>query len=122
MVEHNTSSDILKLYQELKRYISLQKRFISLDMAERFTVFLSGVAFVSICIALGIMILFFLSIALAFWIGEALGNTAYGFLCVSLIPLIILLATGLKRNDWIIQPIARFMIRTFLSHTQDEPK
>lgn len=116
----NYTENFSELLQEVKRYVSLQKSFIMLDMADKLTVILSTIAIAAVCFVSGVLVLFFLTFALAYWIGQMANNMAVGFLCIAAIQLILLLVAWRKRNDWIIQPLARMMARLFYNQEQEE--
>lgn len=116
----NYTENFSELLHEVKRYVGLQKSFIMLDTADKLTVILSTVAIAVVCFVIGAMILFFLTFALAYWIGQITDNMAFGFLCIAAIQLILLLIAWRKRNDWIIQPLARMMARIFYNQEQEE--
>jgi uncharacterized protein YqhQ len=116
----NYTENFSELLQEVKRYVSLQKSFIMLDTADKLTVILSTVAIAVVCFVIGAMVLFFLTFALAYWIGQIANNMAFGFLCIAAIQLILLLIAWRKRNDWIIQPLARMMARIFYNQEQEQ--
>ena len=72
-----------ELLQELKTYLGLQKKYVSMDAADKLTVLLSAVSVVSICILVGSMILFFATFALAQWIGDLANSQPIGFLTIA---------------------------------------
>ncbi len=116
----NYTENFSELLQEVKRYVGLQKSFIMLDTADKLTVILSTVAIAVVCFVIGVMVLFFLTFALAYWIGQLADNMAVGFLCIAAMQLVLLLVAWRKRNDWIIQPLARMMARIFYNQEQED--
>ena len=86
-----------------------------MDTADKLTVILSTVAISAICFVLCAMILFFLTFALAYWIGNLTGNLSLGFISISALLAIILLIAFKKRNAWVVQPLARMMVRLFVT-------
>ena len=104
-----------KLLQETKHYLNLQKEYALMDTADKLTVILSTVAISAICFVLCAMILFFLTFALAYWIGNLTGNLSLGFISISALLAIILLIAFKKRNAWVVQPLARMMVRLFVT-------
>ena len=78
------------LIQEVKQYLSLQKEYVLMDTADKLIVILSSVAIAVVCFVLGAMALFFLTFALAHWIGAVTDNVPLGFLCIALFHLAIL--------------------------------
>lgn len=109
-----------ELLQEIKNYLSLQKEYATMDVADKLTVLLSAIALAAICFMLGVMAMFCLTFAFAHWMGDVLQSMPLGFACAALIPLLALLVTHRNRNKWITQPLARFLIRTILKQDENE--
>ena len=120
--EEKYTDNFRKLLQETKHYLNLQKEYALMDTADKLTVILSTVAISAICFVLCAMILFFLTFALAYWIGNLTGNLSLGFISISALLAIILLIAFKKRNAWVVQPLARMMVRLFVTkeETNDE--
>lgn len=118
--EEKYTDNFRKLLQEIKHYISLQKEYALMDTADKLTVILSTVAIAAVCFVLCAMILFFLTFALAYWIGDLTGSLSLGFICVSVFLALILLIAFANRNAWIIQPLARMMVRLFVNKEGNE--
>ena len=113
--EEKYTDNFRKLLQETKQYLNLQKEYALMDTADKLTVILSTVAIAAVCFVLGAMILFFLTFALAYWIGNITGNLSLGFISIAVFLVLVLLIAYSKRNVWIIQPLARMMIRLFVN-------
>jgi len=113
--EEKYTDNFRKLLQETKHYLNLQKEYALMDTADKLTVILSTVAISAICFVLCAMILFFLTFALAYWIGNLTGNLSLGFISISALLAIILLIAFKKRNAWVVQPLARMMVRLFVT-------
>ncbi len=118
--EEKYTDNFRKLVQELKRYLALQKEYAMMETADKLTVILSAVAIGAVCLVLGAMVLFFLTIALAYWIGHLTGDVALGFVYVSAFIMLLLFVVYSNRNAWFVQPLARMMIRLFV--TKEEEK
>lgn len=108
------------LIQEVKQYLSLQKEYVLMDTADKLIVILSSVAIAVVCFVLSAMALFFLTFALAHWIGAVTDNVPLGFLCIALFHLAILVLFFRNRNKWIIQPLARAIVRLFVSKEETQ--
>lgn len=113
--EEKYTDNFRKLLQETKHYLNLQKEYALMDTADKLTVILSTVAISAICFVLCAMILFFLTFALAYWIGNLTGNLSLGFISISALLAVILLIAFKKRNAWVVQPLARMMVRLFVT-------
>lgn len=101
------------LLRETRRYLLLQKRFVALDVADKLIAILSTIAIAVVCFVLGVMVLFFLTFALAYWIGQMAGSLALGFLAIALLHLILVFIFYHNRTRWIIMPLARMMSALF---------
>ena len=101
------------LFTELKHYLELQKEYVAMDAAEKLTIILSTAAIAVVCFVTGAMCLFFVSFALAYWIGQVTGCLAVGFVSIAAALLLLLVVFHAKRKDWVIEPLARFMIKVF---------
>lgn len=114
-----TQQSIKQLLLESKEYYELQKQILKLDVAEKLTVLLSGLAIAVVCLVLGSLALFFLTFASAYWVGNLLGNQPMGFAAIALLFILIMYIVYLQRNKWIIQPMARLIVKLFINDEED---
>ena len=115
----NYSSSIQSLWTEAKSYLELQKEYLKLDSAEKLSVLLSAVATVAVCLILALAALFFFVIAFALWLAKMVG-AAWSFTIVGGAMLLIIIIILLCRKRWIVQPIARFVAKLFISEDEEE--
>lgn len=108
-----------KLFLEFKKYLELQKEYVKLGAAEKLTVMLSAAVTVAVLLVLGSIILLFLTFALAFLLGDAIGSLPVGFGLIALLVLIIAGIFYLNRNRFVIQPLARFITKIILTEEDD---
>lgn len=108
------------LFEEVKKYLELQKQYLALDTAEKLTILLSAVATATVCLVLGGMALFFLLLATAVWIGQLAGSLAIGFLSMGVLILALMAIVYGKRQAWIIQPVARLIVGLFIHDERKE--
>lgn len=101
------------LFLEFKHYVELQKEFIKLDTAEKVTVLLSAIITVTVMLILGALVLFFLTFAAAYYIGNASGSLPLGFCVIAIFNLLLLLVFYACRSRLVLQPMARFLVRLF---------
>lgn len=120
VTEEKYTDNFRKLLHELKHYLGLQKEYAMMETADKLTVILSAVAIAAVCLMLGGMVLFFLTFALAYWIGSLTGDIALGFICISAFIMVLLFVVYCNRNAWFVQPLARMMIRLFVTHKEEE--
>lgn len=107
------------LLQEVRRYLLLQKRFVAVDVAEKLIVLLSTIAIAVVCFVLGAMILFFLTFALAYWIGQLLDSMAIGFLAISAVLALCMYIFYKNRTRWIILPLSRMLANLFVDKEEE---
>lgn len=121
MAENSSYTSLFgRLIQEVRRYLTLQKEYVMMDTADKLTVILSTVAIAIICLTLGAMALFFITFALAYWIGAVIENLPLGFLSIAILHLALLTLFYYNRNRWIIQPLARIIVRLFINKEEEE--
>lgn len=111
----DTQRNISDLILETREYAGLQVRFMQKEFSAKLIRLLAGIAIVSICVLLGSMALLFAAFAAAYHIGQATGSIAWGFICVTLAVLLLLLVCYIFRQSWIIAPIHRKVSGILLS-------
>ena len=109
------------LLNELQRYLNLQKRYVALDAADKLIVLLTTIAVAEVCFVLGAMLLFFLTFALALWIGHPAGSTAVGFLVIAALLALALAIFNANRKRWVLVPISRLIVGMFSSISGEDP-
>lgn len=109
-----------RLFLEFKKYLELQKEFIKLDAAEKLTVTLSTILIVAVLLLLGSIVLLFLTFALAYYLGDALGSLPVGFGIIAALVLLLTVIFYVNRNRMVIQPLARFMINLIITKEEDD--
>jgi len=109
----DTQKQMQDLLLETRSYVNLQKQAMLASTRDKLSVILSKLAIAMVCLLLGGMVLLFFSFFLAYTIGEALGSSALGFLCVTGIVLLLLLIFWMMRSRWVIIPITQLMNAVF---------
>jgi hypothetical protein len=66
------------------------------------------------------IILLLASFALAFWINDITGSNIIGFGSLAGAILVLTLLLWFKRKQWVLQPIARMIVRILLDNTPTE--
>ena len=97
----------------------MQKEYLKLDSAEKLSILLSAVATAAMCLILGLSALFFFVIAFALWLAKMVG-AAWSFTIVGGVMLLFIIILLLFRKHWIVQPIARFVAKLFVSEDEEE--
>lgn len=109
-----------ELFTEVKQYLSLEKKYLAMDAADKLTVLLSTVAIASVCLILGAMTLFFGAFALAYWLGQLTNSLPLGFLIITVAIALLLIIFYNRRSGLIIQPLARLMTQLFVEKKEKE--
>lgn len=107
-----------ELFLLLKEYIQKQRENISLGAAESMTRLFFAATMGLILLMLGGIALLLASFALAFWINELTQSAVIGFGSLACAIILITLLFWAMRKQWVLQPIARLMVRIFLDADQ----
>lgn len=103
-----------QLWDQLKTFVSLNISNARLTAAEKITVLLTAAAVSIAAFVICVIICFFLSVALAHWLAGYI-SIAWAYVLLSALYLIILLVIFFFRKPLIMNPVARFISRLFLS-------
>lgn len=114
-----TKQQMQDLLLEGCSYANLQKKALLAGTRDKLTIILSRLAIAVVCLLLGSMVLLFFSFFLAYILGQALGNTALGFACVTGFVLLLLLVFWHWRTQWVIIPITQMLYNLFV--VDEEP-
>ncbi len=109
-------SNIDNLLLHAKDYAEERIKLVNLNLHDKASRALSGVASALVFSVCGIFVLLFLSLALAWWIGKQLDEAFLGFLIVGGAYLLIAIVIYINREKWIRIPV----INSFLKNVADE--
>lgn len=101
------------IFEHVKEYIEARYNLAVLETSNKATDMLSSLAAAVIVGVMGIFVLFFLSFAAAWWIGEATGSPALGFLIVAVVYAAIGGMLYAVRNKLIKLPVMNALIKKF---------
>lgn len=96
-----------------KQYISNQKNLLKLEIAERTAKVASSLVLVASVAVLGLLVIGFLSVAAAFFIGDTLESTALGFTIVGGFYLFSAVVIFWLRERLLINPVLSRVIKSF---------
>ncbi len=102
------------LWQEFQKFFRLNIEYAKLTAAEKVTMLLTAAAVSIGAFMLGIIFFFFLSLAIAHWLSEAI-SLAWAYACMSFFYLLLIVLLFLLRKPLILNPVSRFVSRLFLS-------
>ncbi len=110
ITNEQTTTRMTNLFEQGRRYLQLQKDYLSLHGVEVLTRLFSAIALAAILILVGFLVVLFGSFALAYWLGELLGSHILGFTIIAGVLLLFTLLVYANRKAWIILPTTRFMV------------
>lgn len=108
-----TKESIQTLWQRLKELVTLKLEYTKITLAEKMTIILAMVALGLIAIMIGMIVVFFLSVALSHWLAESMG-LVWSSLIVAAIYLVFLLVLVALRKQLFINPVSRFISKLML--------
>ena len=105
-----------QLFVEVKKYLSLQKQYTQLEIAEKLTVLLSTLILILIVIILSMVALFYLSFTIAYLLTPVLGSLLLSFALITCFIVLLAIVVVRFRKSLIINPMARFIANLFISN------
>lgn len=111
---------IQQLFVEVKKYISLQKRYTQLEIAEKLTILLSTLILVLIVIILSMVALFYLSFTIAYWLAPVLGSVVASFALITAFIILLAILIITFRQKFIINPMAKFIASLFIQESNNK--
>ncbi|MBR1800961.1 MAG: hypothetical protein IJ767_05625 [Bacteroidaceae bacterium] len=111
-----TTAQMGQLFEQARRYVVLQKDYLSLHGVEVLTRLFTTLALVAIFVLVGFLVTLFGSFALAYWLGELLNSTILGFTIIAAALLLVALLIYANRKAWIILPTTRFLVSLLASN------
>ena len=112
--------DYKKLFNEARKYFSLEWDYTKLTAVEKLAVLLSSIAFLAVVIILGTFALAYIFSALIDVLAVALGCTWGAQLIAAAILLVLLLVVFAFKKQLIVDPVARFVSKLFLKPDDNE--
>ena len=111
-----------QLFVEVKKYLSLQKKYTQLEIAEKLTVLLSTLILVLIVIILSMVALFYMSFTFAYWLAPVFGSIMASFALKPTVIILLIIAVITFRKKLIINPMAKFIASLFIQEPSKEEK
>ena len=106
---------IAQLVESAKHYIGIQSEYVKLDVIEKVVKLLTVAAISLLVLLLAMLMLTYLSFALAYGLGAHIGMV-WSFVLVAGIYLALLVVLFVKRRQWIEKPLVRFLADLFLNN------
>lgn len=121
MFSSNKNIETIRLLlEEAKRYFDLQKKFVRLDATEKMTMLLSALTLGAILLLIGTIVVFYLSVTAALYLGDLIGSRAGAFGIITLLLAVLFVIVYACRRKLIIKPMTRFLAGIFLSEEKDD--
>lgn len=118
LMAENTQS-IKTLWVALKKYVSLNVASAKLNATEKLTLLLAAAAFYFVAITLGIVVVFFVSMALCHLLSQSM-EEHYVYLIMASFYLVLLVIVYALRKILFLNPIARFLSKLILKPPHEE--
>ncbi len=113
-------AEISDLIFDLKRYVTLQLKYLRLDFVGKFAQLLSALILGAILFILAAMVLVFFSIAWALMLAPYVGGMLGACSIVALFYGALALFVYWRRNALLVTPLANFLGRLFLEEDNEE--
>ena len=98
-------NDFQIFFEQLKKYLDLQRQSIAVTTAEGMGKVLSAIVVAIALIMVGSIMLLLLSLSVAYYLGDQLGSTALGFFILFAVVALIFAMIWAKRKQWISAPM-----------------
>lgn len=112
--------NLQQLFQELKKYVDVQKDYVKLELVEKLTILISTLLLVLILIILGIIALFYLSFTFAYVLEPAVGSLTVSYAIITACIILLIILITCFRKKLIIQPLVNFLANLFLNDEDEK--
>lgn len=103
------------LIEGIKNYLHTNYKLIKLQAAERLSVIATGFMMSLFIMMVGTLFLFFISLAIAFYLSACIGNNYAGFLIVALFYLLGCIILIVGRKKIIEKPLRDVIVKTIFT-------
>lgn len=111
-----TDNKYTELWDEVKKYLTLQIDYAKLTAVEKLVVLLSAIALATVLMILGACVLFYLSFAIVYMLVDVIGCVWGAYLIVSGMFVVLAIVVFALRKQLILDPVAKFLTKLFLTH------
>ncbi len=106
-----TVENFQQLFQEVKSYVELQKEYTKLELTEKLAVLLSTLLMVSVLFILGVIALFYLMFAIAYFLEPLVGGLKYSFTIITGVNVLLIALVVIFRRQWLVTPTVNFLAK-----------
>lgn len=108
------------LVVEIKRYLELQKTYVTLDFVSKLIVLLSALILGVILILLGAVAFILVAFCAASFVGDLTGSQTIGYASIALLFILIAVVIFINREKWITARIVKFLGNLFLNNEDEK--
>lgn len=118
MSETQSQDGLKQSIDLLRRYITLNIDYARLTTAEKLTILLSTIAFYTMMVAVGTVVLIFISIGVGHLLAATVAHVA-AYLYVAAFYLVVFILLIIFRRKIFVDPICRFITKLFVKPPQE---
>lgn len=111
---------ISQLFAELKKYAELKGKFLQIDFVSKMTILLSALIVGAILFALSTIVILFLSYTAVLFLAKMMGSITWACFLMVLFYVALGVIVYAMRRRWIVNPLANFLGRLFLSDETEQ--
>ena len=111
----NTIDNLQTLFNELKKYVELQKDYIKLDIVQKLTILISALVLILVIMILGMIALFYLSFMLVYILEPHVGGLTISYAIIGGCILLLIAGIYFFRQRLIVHPLTRFLANLFIN-------
>lgn len=112
-VNNDSINNVRELIQDFKKYLELQKEYTKLEITEKLTIIISSVLLAVVLAILGMIVLFYLSLAFVYLLAPYVGGLIVSFTITAAIILLVMLMVYIFRKQLIVTPLVNFLVNLF---------
>ena len=111
---------ISQLFAELKKYAELKGKCLHIDFVSKMTILLSALIVGAILFALSTIVILFLSYTAVLFLAKMMGSITWACFLMVLFYVALGVIVYAMRRRWIVNPLANFLGRLFLSDETEQ--
>lgn len=111
---------IAQFVEEAKSWFNLKTKYTRLTMVDKVVRIITALILFIVISVIVILSLLFFSLALSNYLGQTLGNITYGFLCVGMVYLLLLILAYSLRHILIEKPLVYFLMSILAEDIDNE--
>lgn len=109
-----------KLFQNISRFIELKLEIYELKVKEQIVVIISSIATLTLILSLGLFMLLFFSLALAYYLNSLLESQFVGFVIIGILYMILAVILAMFKDKLITSPLFQALFSDTLTQLENE--